>query len=199
MLHNYNDDPRHFWGIQRTQFLDLLLDHAHLRTWELQIFFPDIIPTMRELRSVCFFRNPVSRFVSAIYEHHTQYRPEVQLPSLPWSEQQRVARSFTRDFEIHQAFSTLDYIHFSPQTWFTHLGKERLVKTIIPLVNGFDAFRAARMFLELPDHIEHEHARPSRDAEDLLGRDLIERVRRLYEADYEFCLDHDHLRPLADL
>ena len=195
-LHSYNDDPRDFWGVQRTQFLNIPLDFAHLRAWELQIFFPDVIEFLRDARSVCFFRNPVDRFVSAVFEHYAQHRPEIGLAALSWSDQQAEVRRFTAGFELDQAFADFRYVHFSPQTWFTHLAGRRVVKTIIPMIDGFDAFRAAMILLELPDFLGNNRpARPK--AGDLLGRSLVDRVRAAYEADYQFCSAHDHLRALT--
>ena len=75
-------------------------------------------------------------------------------------------------------------------------GSERLVRIMIPMIDGFDAFRAAMVILELPDFLGN--SRPTqRDAGELLGHDLIERIRAAYDADYQFNSMHDHLKALA--
>jgi hypothetical protein len=187
-----------FWDVQYTEFLDLPLDHAHLRTWELQMFYPAVFELLEQTRSLCFFRNPVQRYVSAVYEHFRQFRPDTVLAALPWSDQQRIVRDFTALIDPRMSLAEMSYIHFSQQTWFTHLNGRRLVATVLPLLDGFDAFRAALMLLELPDKLlADEPARAGRDAVDLLGPDMIARVHELYEADYAFCAQTPHLAGLT--
>ena len=197
LISDYHDHPTVFWDIQYTGFLDLPLDHAHLRTWELQMFYPAVFELLKVRRSLCFFRNPVERYVSAVYEHFRQFRPWVALPTLPWAEQQRIVGEFTALIDPRMSLADVSYVHFSQQTWFTHLNGERLVGTILPLLPGFDAFRAALMVLELPDSRDPDEAvRPGRDAVELLGPDMLARVRELYETDYAFCERTPHLAGL---
>ncbi len=196
LLAPYHDYPREFWWLQQTEFLDLPLDHGHLRSWEIQMFYPEVWDIIGKSRTLCFFRNPAERYVSALYEHYKLFRQETDLPALPWPEQQRIARQFTSDFDIRTALSGHFRVHFSPQTWFTHLHDRRVVEMVLPLIDGFDAFRAAAMFLGLPDIGPQGRIAPQRDPGDLLGDELLARVQTFYRADYEFCAAHDPLKPL---
>ncbi len=196
LLAPYHDYPREFWWVQNTDFLQLPLDHGHLRSWEVQMFYAEVWSMMERSRTLCFFRNPAERFVSALYEHFKLFRHDIDLPSLPWEEQQRVARQFAKEFELALALTSHFFVHFSPQTWFTHLHDRRVVETIVPLIDGFDAFRAAAIFLALPDIGPHARSLPQRDPRDLLGEEMLDRVKDLYRTDYEFCATSDHLKPL---
>lgn len=197
MIAQYHDYPQEFWWIKQTGYLGVHLDHAHLRSWEIQLFYPDVWEQMKHSKTLCFFRNPAERYVSAIYEHFRQFRPGVGLSDLAWPEQQRIAQDFTRTLNVAEAFWNPTLIHFSPQTWFTHLNARPVVENIVPLLDGFDAFRAAALFLNLPDTGPIARGVPARHPGDILGRDLLERVREMYLEDYELCRSAEHLQKLA--
>ena len=196
MISVFHDHKQEFWWVKPTGFLNMSLDHGHLRSWEVQMFYPDVWALMKQTQTLCFFRNPAERFVSAVYEHFKLFRQTVDLPALPWSEQQRITREFTREIDFRETLQNSFYVHFSPQTWFTHLHNERVVQTVLPLIDGFDAFRAAAMVLRLPDIGPNIRTAPHRQPEDLLGEELLARVKSFYRADYEFCAANDHLRSL---
>ena len=197
LIQPYHDYSTDFWWVRKTSYLGVSLDHAHLRSWEVMIFYPDVWEIMQSSTTICFFRNPAERFVSAVYEHFRQFKPSVGLSELPWREQQAVAREFTQSIDLERVFWDPTLIHFSPQTWFTHLRGQQVVKTIFPLIEGFDAFRAAGLILGLPDLGPTPNSAPARNPIDLLGEELLGRVRRLYEDDYALCGSADHLRALA--
>jgi hypothetical protein len=193
----YHDYPVEFWHTRHTEFLGIELDHAHLRSWEVRTFYPDVWTLMQGMQTLCFFRNPAERFVSAIYEHFRIFRQNVGLEALPWPEQQAVARDFASSVNMRDVFGNRFMVHFSPQTWFTHLNRQRVIKTIIPLIDDFDALRAARMMLGVPDIGPTPRTAPPRDPADLLGDNLLGHVKGMYRDDYAFCEATDNLRSLA--
>ena len=195
----YHDHPQEFWWVKPTDYLGLKVDHGHLKTWEIRIFYPDVWQFLKTSRTLCFFRNPAERFVSAIYEHHRLFRQNVDLEGLSWPEQQRVAQEFAWALNMAEVVWNPFLVHFSPQTWFTHLNGAPIVKQMIPLIDGFDAFRTAALSLGLADIGPAPKTRPPRNPLDLLGRELLDRVRDQYRDDYAFCRSQEHLRMLAEL
>ena len=197
MLAAYHDHPQEFWWVKPTDYLDMTLDHGHLRSWEVQMFYPDVWELMSRVRTLCFFRNPAERFVSAIYEHFRLFRQDVDLPGLAWPEQCRVAREFAETVTLRDALQNVFLIHFSPQTWFTHHHGEPVVNTVVPLIDGLDALRTAAVILQVADTGPSPRTAPQREPADLLGADFLPHLREMYSADYAFCDANDHLRPLS--
>ena len=197
LISGYHDDPREFWWVRNTDYLNLSVDHGHLKSWEIRIFYPDVWRLLKSSRTLCFFRDPAERFVSAIYEHFRLFRPEGDLQNHSWLDQQRLAREFTFALNLQEVFWNPLLVHFSPQTWFTHLNGRLVVKEIIPLIEGFDAFRAAALSLGLPDIGPAPKTAPNRDPVAFLGDAAIQRVRDIYRDDYAFCRSQAHLSALA--
>ena len=193
----YHDDDRLFWGIQTPALLSVELDFAHLRLWEMQAVCPDIFDMVRTRRSLMFFRNPVERYVSAVFEHFAQYRAEADLRSQPLEVQKKIVRDFTAGLTIKQVLEDYRYVHFSVQRWFSHLGPHRAVNAIVPLLIGFEACRTAFTILELPDRCIDMDPRRTRAAE-ILGDAMLGRVRDFYAADYRLCQELDHLSALSE-
>jgi hypothetical protein len=195
-LRPYHDDPVAFEGTRPTAYLDLPLDHAHLRSWELQMCYPDTFELMRGLRSLAFFCNPAERFVDAVLAFHDVHQPALDLREAPEATRQAAVRAFAAAFEVNAALADPRLVGFSPQTWFTHLHRERLARTVLPLHAGVDAYGAALMMLELPPHPDTHAPNQPPEAPSLLGDELLARVRALYREDYEFCASADQLCPL---
>ena len=192
----YHDHGEEFWWVKQTPFLNTTLDHGHLRSWEVRTFYPDVWAAMKTMQTLCFFRNPAERFVSAIYEHFRLFRQHVSLENLAWEEQKQVVREFGESVDLQEVVVNVFMVHFSPQTWFTHLNKQRVVRSVVPMLDGFDALRAAAVMLGVADTGPSTWTASPRNPRELLGDELLQRVRHMYAADYAFCAECEHLQPL---
>ena len=193
----FHDHPVTFWDIQKAPKLNILLDFAHLRCWEVDILFPDVIAFLNGCRSLAFIRNPAERYVSAVYEHFSQHRPEVGLAYMPFADQRDVIRDFTRSFRLEASLGDRRYVHFSPQRWFTHLYERQVVRHLLPLTAEGNTLSAGLALLEIPDREPAQGSARQLDPDAILGADLLAKVRSLYAIDYDLCESLDHLRPLA--
>ncbi len=150
----WHDHPVTFWDPHPAACLGIVLDHAHLRLWEVQALYPDVFRRLRDHRSVVFVRNPLDRFVSALYQHHRVYRPSVRIDDLAEPERLDLFRRFVRDeLTTLRILTDYRYVHFSPQSWFCRLDSERIVGTIIPMGPGLNPMVAARdaLGIDIPD------------------------------------------------
>ena len=192
-----HDHPETFWHPRTTAYFGITLDYAHLRLWEIQALYPDVFERLGQVRTVVFVRNPLDRFVSALYHHFRAYRPFVGIDALAGQERLALFRRFARD-ELTMARILTDYryVHFSPQNWFCLLGSRQVVGTVIPMGAGLNPMAAARdeLGLDLPGEEWHE---PGDDRADLLADALLRHITgRLYAEDRTFLGGMPHLRAI---
>ena len=181
----YHDYPFLFWYRRQSAFLNIELDYAHLRAWEVNILFPDVFQMLLQSRSLTFFRDPAERYLSAIYEHFDQYRPEVRLPAQPIERQKELIREFSAEIRPEMAITDPRYVHFSPQKWFTHMGDTRVVKYILPLKHDYDAVGAAFGIFGIDDKRTDKSTARKVDVADMLGEKVIQQTYRMYAQDWE--------------
>ena len=192
-----HDHPETFWHPRTAAYFGIILDHAHLRLWEVQALYPEIFHRMAHHRSVVFVRNPLDRFVSALHQHFRAYHPFLGIDRL--AEQDRLAlfRRFARDrLTMPRILTDYRYVHFSPQTWFCLLGTRRVVDTVIPMGQGLNPMTAARDALgfDIPADGWHE---PDGNRASFLADGLLNDVaNRLYADDRAFLETMPHLHAL---
>ena len=192
-----HDHPETFWHPRTAAYFGITLDHAHLRLWEVQALHPDVFERLGHGRSVVFVRNPLDRFISALYQHFRTYRPFVGIDALAEPERLALFRSLARD-ELSMARILTDYryVHFSPQSWFCLLGTRQVVGTVIPMGAGLNPMAMARAALGL-DIPTPDWREPDEDRASLLADELLRHVAgRLYTDDRAFLGSLPHLRAI---
>jgi hypothetical protein len=194
-LSRYHDHPSEFWGVRSSSYSDLKLDFAHLRLWELQIEAPCIFCELPSVRTVAFVRDPVPRFISAVFEHCGQYRPEVDLNRMSTADLRRfILRFISDDLTLEKVINDYRYVHFSPQSWFIYLGNDKFVEQLFLIPNRWIAFDAAFDFLEVPrTPMSGSNRRSYRKWKTVICDDLINFVQDFYAIDYRIIGSFDNL------
>ncbi len=192
-----HDHPETFWHPRTGARFGIILDHAHLRLWEVQALHPDVFDRLQRQRSVVFVRNPLDRFVSALFQHHRAYRPFVGIDDLDGPERLALFHRFIRDeLTMERVLTDYRYVHFSPQIWFCLLGTRQVVGTVIPMGAGLNPMAAARgaLGVDIPTDGWHE---PDADRASLLADALLrDAAERLYAEDRAFLGSMPHLRAI---
>ena len=150
VIRQYHDHPVFFWGIRHSTYFGRSMDYAHIRLWEMPAVAPHAFRQVRDLPSLVFLRDPVRRFISAIFEHYRQYRRDVNLSNLPADAQHREVIAFVQnELSLARVVNDHRFVHFTPQYWFTHLGQEQIVKHLLPIGQS-DLFAESFALLGLP-------------------------------------------------
>ncbi len=152
VLQPYHDDPVSFWGAYQAPYFKNMIDHSHLRLWELLAQFPSVFACAERYNSVIFVRDPWSRFLSALNEHFKKFQPQIDLAGMAPGERVAVVEAFIAKL-LHVSRITTDwrFVHFSPQIWFLKLGDRQIPRHVIPMQDGSLFTRAGLAALGLPD------------------------------------------------
>jgi hypothetical protein len=146
-LHDY---PKKTYGIQRTDYFHLELDHHHLRLWEVATIYPDIFQKLKFYHSLVFVRNRYERLLSSIHEYHRKYGGMVISQRSP-EEQLEICEKTVKNLKIRLILSDKAFVHFSPQHWYIMLGEERMIQHIIPMRKGSNFIGEALKILGAPN------------------------------------------------
>ncbi len=192
-----HDHPETFWHPRTTAYFGITLDYAHLRLWEVQALHPDVFDRLGRSRTMVFVRNPLDRFVSALYHHFRAYRPFVGIDALAGRERLSLFRRFARDeLSVSRILTDYRYVHFSPQSWFCRLGTRQVVGTVIPMGAGLNPMAVAcdELGLDIPGEEWHE---PGDDRADVIADALLRHIAsRLYAEDWAFLGSMPHLHAI---
>lgn len=151
-INAYHDHPTRFWGVLWGQRFGHNLDLAHLRNWELAVVAPDVLEMMPRCNSLAFVRPPVDRFYSACFTYFMLFRPDTHFQLQTSTNQAELIRALIRDgIREEQLRTDHRFVHFSPQSWFTHHEGQRVVRHVLPLGGRTDDFSKAFTLLGLPD------------------------------------------------
>jgi len=146
-----HDDPVIFRDIKPAPFLLNDLDHTHLRLWEIQLLYPQIIEAAQSYRSVILVRSPWRRFVSALDEHFKLFQPHVPLVSMSREQQIRAIEIFVEQgLLIGRITTNFRFVHFSPQLWFIRLGDRQVPGNVVPMDDSGDCMDLVFSCLGLP-------------------------------------------------
>jgi hypothetical protein len=181
-LLQYHDHPRTFWHPQVAEHWGIELDFAHLRLWEVAVECPDIIRSFVTFRSAMLVRDPVSRFIAAVFEHFAAHRAFAHLTEQLPERQAEIIDRFLPEITPARVLGDHRYVHFSPQRWFSHLGREQIVRRLVPVEHAADIFDA----LDVPPvPLPHRNGRSPPDWAALVTPKLQAFVAERYGADYE--------------
>ncbi|MGO8738716.1 sulfotransferase family 2 domain-containing protein [Rhodoblastus sp.] len=187
-LDPYHDDPFKFWGIYSVPFFRNVLDHSHIRLWELQQLFQKVFACTIDYNSVIFVRNPWDRFVSAIDEHFKKFQQKILLRDLQPTDQTRIIEQFIDQMlNIANITTNWTFVHFSPQLWQIAIGSRIVPRHIIPMRRGDDFFARAIEALGLPvTAVPWRNQSPTPMAHILDSPKVDQFVRNFYALDLEF-------------
>jgi Sulfotransferase family len=197
-IEEYHDFGREFWGEEFCPYLDVRVDLAHLRAWELPCVAPNLFADLDKYRKLVLVRNPTRRFLSACFEHFYKYRPEVQFGQQDSATQRDlIHRLMHEELTAGKVLSDVRYVHFSAQHWYVFLGPRRIVDHVLPVRSGEDDLGSAFDVLELP---RKQPVRLNQRAaglfDKLVSREIEQFVTSFYKRDYELLEAHDHLKSL---
>jgi hypothetical protein len=183
----YHDHPTEFWGIVQNAFFNGPVDLAHLRSWELPIVAPRVFAALDSYTSLAFLRDPLPRFLSACAEHFRNFRPQARFAIRPPYGQQLLIHRLIRSGDIpSRVRCDPEFVHFSPQIWFTHLGELRLVRHLLPIASEQDNFSAAFALLGLPPAPpQAENRTPGANWRTVASPEIEAFVRDFYAQDYQ--------------
>ena len=197
----YHDDAETFWSIRYDEYFQRQMDYAHLRLWELAAIQPNVFAALDRYKTVVFARNPYQRFVSAIAEHYSQYRPHEPLLELNIEQQLAKIEDFVRtQLTIGQVLSDFRYVHFSPQAWFIQLGRVRKIKNVVPMLADRNFSEQGMRCLGLPMTKMPTLNSKSLDVPAILTSPVVlSFVREFYQQDFQLFEGHEDLRPLVEI
>ncbi len=181
-----HDHPVVFWGFADDPYFQARLDLAHLRSWELPVVAPDVFALMGEYKTLAFVRDPLERFLSACAEHFRGHRPHSRFHRWPPAGKRVLIQHLIRSGRIEAGvLGDYRYVHFSPQVWFTHLGRRRIVRHILPIRPGNDdlAEAFARLGLQYA-RVSPVHSTPNAEWKAVASPEIAAFVRRFYAQDY---------------
>jgi hypothetical protein len=187
-LATHHDDPVTFWGIRQVPTAPNLLDHAHLRLWEVHTLFPHLLAAAETYRSVVLVRNPHRRFASALDEHFRVFRGDLQLGAMSAAERTRTIEAFIETTLTEQAVATdFRLVHFSPQTWFIHLEGQQVPNHILPIDDHGSFVADTFACLGLAPQPTGWHNQASMDLMHIFDSPLVAGfVRDFYAQDFAF-------------
>jgi hypothetical protein len=202
-IEQHHDHHRRFWGLAVDPFLQIQLDLAHLRSWELPVVAPSVFDRLPDLRSLVFVRHPGRRFISACFEYYRNFEREAEFGAQGAERQVQMIRALIDNTLSHGlVLSDARYVHFSPQKWFIFLGVRRLASHVLPLFSTNETFASAFDLLELPrTKVTDQNRTTLPDPGRLYTPEIRNFVERFYKIDFDYIAATDHLRPLlsADL
>ena len=150
-LEPYHDHPNRFWGVMRNGYFGGEIDYAHLRAWELPVAAPRLFAEWDSFNTLAVVRDPLSRFYSSCFEHFRNFRPHTGFHALSVPARIRLVRQLVEgDLTSETARGNVQYVHFSLQTWFTHLGERRMARHIVPVRSEGDDFAEVYRLLGVP-------------------------------------------------
>lgn len=126
--------------------------YAHIPLRDLATFFPDEFAQVQSYHSVALVRDPIDRFVSAIFQRLREFRryPQSDITEDVIGAEAAEVRHY---LESAPARLGLEYVHFNRQSDFIELDGERIVANIFS-VEGMDAakrFIAEATGVAIPD------------------------------------------------
>ena len=199
----YHDDPFTFWGIFNAPYFRNVIDHTHLRLWEMEAQFPDIYEKTHEYNSIVFVRSPYARFLSAMSEHLKKFWPAIDIQAMtPLQRSQTVEVFIAKILNISRIITDWRFIHFSPQIWYLTLGKHQVPRHIVPMLEkNPDAFaKQGLAVLGLPDRIVPHYNPSPVDLYAALGSSAVRAfIQDFYEDDFAFFRARPSLAILAEI
>lgn len=182
----YHDHARIFWGISPCPYFNGAVDLAHLRAWELPVVAPDVFAALESHTSLAFLRDPLPRFLSACAEHFRNFHPRARFNRWGPVGKRVLIHRLIRSGRIQaRVRGDVQYVHFSPQTWFTHLGDQRIMRHLVPIRSDREDFARAFALLGLPAVVpQQENRTPDANWPALASREIEAFVRDFYARDY---------------
>lgn len=109
------------------------IHRAHVPIADLKLYFPDVFDKLHNYCSVAIVRNPVERFVSAIFQRMREFKGADQSAITPRTfrnEAEAVIRHMTAE---KNGRLTLEYVHFQRQRDFIFDGDQQVVTNVFRL------------------------------------------------------------------
>ena len=196
----YHDFGRIFWGEEFSPYMNVTVDLAHLRSWELPCVAPNLFEVLESYRKLVFVRNPARRFISACFEHFAKFYPETDFHHKDAVTQRSIIGNLIETRLNHlTVLSDFQLVHFSPQKWYVFLGARRIADHILPVMSDHEDMSAAYDVLELPRRtLGREHRSSPERYRSLMDSTLDNFVKQFYRIDYEMLDSFDYLRPLIE-
>jgi len=199
-IEEYHDFGRMFWGEEFSSYLNVTVDLAHLRAWELPGVAPGLFKELHDYRTLVFVRNPFRRFMSACFEHFYKFQPDLNFINKDVETQRSMIRHLLQT-KLNNMSVLSDYqlVHFSLQLWYVFLGPNRIADHVLPLLSENEDFASAYDILEVPRRTIGRERRgaPERYAT-LMCQEFEDFVLRFYATDFQMIDAFDHLRPLLE-
>ena len=196
----YDDFGRMFWGEEVDPYLNVMVDLAHLRAWELPCVVPDLFFDLANYRTLVFVRNPMRRFLSSCFQYFGKYRGDLRFVHQDVATQRAMIIDLMRNkLTSPNVIADFQLVYFSLQRWYVFLGNRRIANHILPIFSEDQDLDAAYDILEVPRRASRRHNRSSPERYDALMCDeFVDFVNRFYAADYAMLSEFDHLQPLLD-
>jgi hypothetical protein len=197
-IKDYHDFGRIFWGEERSHFLHITVDLAHLRSWELPCVAPNLFASLSKYRSIVFVRNPERRFISSCFEYFRKFRGGEDFLTQPPAIQQEMIKDMLQEITPERVISDFRYVYFSLQRWYVYLGTQRIATHVLPIFSEDEDFAAAFDILELPRRpIVSSRRGAAGRFEHLICPEIRNFVTTFYASDYAMLDSFEHLRPLC--
>jgi hypothetical protein len=196
----YHDDPFTFWGIYNAPYFHNMIDHTHLRLWEMQAQFPALFDKTANYNSIIFVRSPYARFLSAMNEHLKKFQPQIDVAGMSPDQRRGLVEEFiAKVLHVSRIITDWRFIHFSPQNWYLTFGGRTVPRHVIPMIEGGDGFAQAGLdALGLPDlAVPRHNPSPVDLSAALSSKPVRDHIETFYAEDFAFFRADPALAPLA--